>query len=296
MTSTSHTEPPLDPPPTEKFMAAQLPADGEDVLRIPDKSSISDDDATAVHTQAILSEHINWMREDQHEKLSPPSSETDEPLYDCLDCGSLRFILPHTMQCYFELGPDNEPHLIHCIFPGLEGECVLSVYAAPKGDDSWYKLLSTIAQNLRSQGIRVQIYAGLWGNELTAEYGDYSIHIIGYQGDRWILRAVVFVPHSTHTENDIATNLLTWAHWARIIMSNTQIYRGDEPLPALSPLPLHLPQRVLDQLQAQVDAPDHSPVSAHPGLMATHPGGATGNNCTGGFIHMLDHIEATFPA
>lgn len=164
------------------------------------------------------------------------------------DCGAIKFAIADYLPKEFYYESDNneqtggvalrerEFSAIHCGFPGLAGESIISVFAIPKRPSpGWPALVHAMGRNLRDQGISVHIAPGPLGEELLCDYGQYLVRVIGIAGDRYAVRATLYIP-MTHREDEAQ-----WMKNTRDMLAHSLVMRGDEPRPAYSTLPLLIP-------------------------------------------------------
>jgi hypothetical protein len=134
-----------------------------------------------------------------------------------LDLGSLRLPVPEGGELQVEVdraGPVRAVHLI----TGL-GQLTLMAFAAPRSGGLWREVAPELVSRLAADGARVGRSAGEWGEEIEAVTEQGVLRFLAVDGPRWMLRGVAVGP-AEHAEA------------------------------VRSPLPLHLPGPLGEQLKA----------------------------------------------
>jgi hypothetical protein len=176
------------------------------------------------------------------EALSGPFDETETPDDGLarLDLGSLLLPVPDGAQLQVEMDPPGVVKAIHVLLPG--GQMTLNAYAAPRSGGLWDEVCGELAAELKANGAAVRSATGEWGQELTANVGDLSLRFIGVNGPRWMLRGVVAGPPEQAAQA---------AHGLRTLIRGTVVVRGSAPIPVREPLPIQLPDEIVQHIEAQ---------------------------------------------
>ncbi|WP_216900136.1 DUF3710 domain-containing protein [Nocardia alni] len=159
-----------------------------------------------------------------------------------LDLGSVIVPVPPGGQLQVEMTPDGTPQAVHLATE--YGRLTVAAYAAPKSPGQWRTVAADLAESLRADGAQVSVQTGPWGRELHAVTDGADLRFIGVDGYRWMVRLVAAGPSGAVDEGQPLVEA------ARLILGETVVRRGDEPLPVRDPLPVVLPQELADQLQA----------------------------------------------
>lgn len=168
--------------------------------------------------------------------------EGEEPAATRLDLGSVFLPMPEGAQLQVEMSPEGAPQNVHLVTQ--YGRITVSAYAAPKSPGQWREVASELAESLRADNADVSIESGPWGREVAAATPNADLRFIGVDGPRWMVRCVVAGPSGAVVSGGplVAT--------ARAVLLNTVIARGNDPHPVRTPLPIVLPQVLVEQLQA----------------------------------------------
>lgn len=159
-----------------------------------------------------------------------------------LDLGSMMVPVPLEGDVQVDVGPEG-PQMIHI---GTQyGRITPVAFAAPRKGDLWDESVSEIVKGMSGDGLEATVTQGPWGPEVFAEAGDGVLRILGVTGDRWMLRFTLAGPKEYGDE---------LAELAREVMARTFVMRGQDPIPAGNPLPVHMPQAMAEELQKQMQA------------------------------------------
>lgn len=157
-----------------------------------------------------------------------------------LDLGALRVPAFNGVQVRFQVEESSGRPLTVVVTDGRSA-MELSVFAAPKTTGLWDSVRAEILESLRATGATEG--EGRWGTELrmklpTARSGEtVSGRMIGVDGPRWFLRAVVTGPAG----QDPKAGPLLDQTLLRIV-----VLRGESAMPVRDPLPLRLPKEITD--------------------------------------------------
>lgn len=176
-------------------------------------------------------------------RLDGPFDVADAPEDNVarIDLGSVRVPVPEGAQVQVELDQDSgNVRAVHVVTP--YGQATISAYAAPKTAELWPEVSDELADSLRADGGSVRRSTGPWGPEMSVVMGDVTLHFVGVDGPRWMLRGVIAGPHQLA---DRAPDTL------RMLISKTIVVRGDGPMPVRNPLPITLPEAVAEHIAEQ---------------------------------------------
>jgi len=168
----------------------------------------------------------------------------DDPLRAAsrLDLGSLSLPLPPGGQVQVEMTPEGAVSGVHLGTP--HGRITVLVFAAPRLSGQWRDVVGELAESLRKDRAEVAVEQGPWGRELVAKVPAAALRFIGVDGPRWMIRCVTAGPEGS---NAAGSDLV---EAARQVLRGTIVNRGNEPMPARTPLPITLPQQLRQQLAA----------------------------------------------
>jgi len=155
-----------------------------------------------------------------------------------LDLGSVRMPVPEGAQLQVEVDQSGPIRAVHLLTP--MGQLTVTAFAAPRSGALWNGVRHELVTRLEGEGAKVREYPGEWGREVTALRPELTLHFIGVNGPRWLLRGVAAGPPAT------AAQLV---EQLRELLRQTVVVRGDEPMPAKAPLPLTLPEAMAEQLK-----------------------------------------------
>lgn len=169
-------------------------------------------------------------------------AEGEQPAATRLDLGSVYLPMPDGAQLQVEMSPEGAPQNVHLVTQ--HGRITVSAYTAPKSPGQWREVASELAESLRADNAEVGIESGPWGREVAASTPNADLRFIGVDGPRWMVRCVVAGPAGA-----IAADAPLVAI-ARAVLLDTVVDRGSDPHPVRTPLPVVLPQALVEQLRA----------------------------------------------
>lgn len=155
-----------------------------------------------------------------------------------IDFGSLRIPIPARAQLQVEKGNGDLLRAVHVLVPS--GRVSLSALAAPRTNPLWRGLAGEIGESLSGDGARVRAEWGEWGREVEAASNGAISRFIGVDGPRWMLYGVATGP--ADGAQDLALVL-------REMMRGTVVFRGPDPLPVKTVLPLRLPEGLEERVE-----------------------------------------------
>ncbi|WFR71446.1 DUF3710 domain-containing protein [Prescottella defluvii] len=168
--------------------------------------------------------------------------EGEEPAATRLDLGSVLLPMPDGAQLQVEMAPDGSPQAVHLVTQF--GRVTVSAYAAPKSPGQWREVASELAESLRGDNAEVSIESGPWGREVIGVTPNADLRFIGVDGPRWMIRCVVAGPSGNVAAGSPLVEI------ARGVLRDTVVQRGTDPHPVRTPLPVVLPQVLVEQLVA----------------------------------------------
>lgn len=162
-----------------------------------------------------------------------------------IDLGAMAIGVPQGRELNVALDPNGQPefHVVTAI-----SRVIPRVFAAPKTAGQWRNMVTTMSEQLETQGAEVSIVDGPWGRELVAEMPGAVFRAIGVDGDRWTAEVRIM---ATPENVDAA------ADEGREVFKHLLVQRGVEPMPAGEQLPLTIPdeiQQALEQARTQAAA------------------------------------------
>jgi hypothetical protein len=126
----------------------------------------------------------------------------------------------------------------------------LQAYAAPRTEGIWPEIRAEVAQSVVAAGGRAEVVSGPLGKELRLhQRGGVPLRLLGVDGPRWFLRALVSGPAAT--DEQAADALIE-------VIRRTVVDRGSEAMAPREQLPLRLPlsQGPAVEPGGVADAPD----------------------------------------
>ncbi|RVW09648.1 DUF3710 domain-containing protein [Prescottella agglutinans] len=169
-------------------------------------------------------------------------AEGEEPAATRLDLGSVLLPMPDGAQLQVEMSPEGTPQAVHLVTQF--GRVTVSAYAAPKSPGQWREVASELAESLRGDNAEVSIESGPWGREVIGVTPNADLRFIGVDGPRWMIRCVVAGPSGNVAAGSPLVEI------ARDVLRDTVVNRGSDPHPVRTPLPVVLPQVLVEQLVA----------------------------------------------
>jgi Protein of unknown function (DUF3710) len=154
-----------------------------------------------------------------------------------LDLGSVLIPMPEGGQLQVELTEGGVPSAVWVVT--TNGRFTIAAYAAPKTGGLWREVAGELADSLRQDSAQVSIKDGPWGREVVGTASGV-VRFIGVDGYRWMIRCVVNGSHET---------IDALVEEARAALADTVVRRGDTPMPVRTPLPVQLPEPMVEQLR-----------------------------------------------
>jgi Protein of unknown function (DUF3710) len=171
-----------------------------------------------------------------------PYDARDRPEDDVVrvDLGGLLVPAVPGFELRLDLGESQQ--VLSATLVNSSGHMQLGVFAAPRSSGIWDEVRTEITESVQSQGGSVKDREdGPFGTELTGSLkvdGKATpVRFIGIDGPRWFLRAMLV---------GALANDATKARPLEAALRNVVVVRGSDPLPVRDPVPLRLPDEVLD--------------------------------------------------
>jgi hypothetical protein len=155
---------------------------------------------------------------------------TDRDDYRTWDLGALRVRVP--AEATLRMADPGAPFSGAVYFAFAHGSVRLSVFAAPRGGKLWPARAQEIATTRAELGDNVCSFNGEWGRELRISDAASTNWVIGVDGPRWMLLGRSTCDPRAGTE---------LADTMRDMLRACVVFRGHEPLPVWTPLPLREP-------------------------------------------------------
>ncbi|OBA82635.1 hypothetical protein A9W99_10995 [Mycobacterium sp. 1164966.3] len=205
------------------------------------KASVEPPDETPAPAAAEAAPQADAGAEDQGELEGPfDIDDFDDPadaVLGRLDLGSVLIPMPAGGQLQVELTESGVPSAVWVVTEN--GRFTIAAYAAPKTGGLWREVAGELADSLRQDSAQVSIKDGPWGREVVGTASGV-VRFIGVDGYRWMIRCVVNGSHET---------IDALVEEARTALADTVVRRGDTPLPVRTPLPVQLPEPMVEQLR-----------------------------------------------
>lgn len=160
-----------------------------------------------------------------------------------LDFGSIMLPFLSGAELQVELGQGGRATGVH--MQTQFGRITIAALAAPKSPGQWREMTREMSELLRESGQTVTVEDGTYGREVHASGPDGDRRFIGFDGYRWMIRAVATGPTGKVTADSPLVRL------TRAVLSETAVVRGPAPHPARNLLPIVLPKVMVEQLQAR---------------------------------------------
>jgi len=219
--------------------ARAVPVD--DAGRIATQQADAEQDEGADPVASVASES---------EPASGPWDVDDVPDSDVmrLDLGGLQ--IPTLSDIEIRLETDPAGAVIAVLLVAGPSAVRIGAFAAPRRAGIWEDVRAELLESLIADGGKGEERDGPFGPELLAvvpdDKGSQTARFVGIDGPRWLLRGVFTGPAAT---NRVQAAVLEHA------LREVVVARGGDALPVRDPLPLVLPQEILDQAEdAEPDA------------------------------------------
>ncbi|MFT7837165.1 DUF3710 domain-containing protein [Saccharothrix sp. BKS2] len=158
-----------------------------------------------------------------------------------LDLGSIRLPVPDGAQLQVEMDQAGAVRAVH-LLTGV-GQLTVSAFAAPRNDRLWPEVSGEMIAQFKSDGFRILRENGEWGEEISARNNEVHLRVVGVDGPRWMLRGIAAAPNEEMA--------VPAAQALYVLMRDTVVVRGEQPMPVRTPLPVELPEAIARHIQAQ---------------------------------------------
>ncbi|WP_371164698.1 DUF3710 domain-containing protein [Buchananella felis] len=205
-------------------------------------------DADVTLQKEVLPEELQERRE----VVNKPAADKKHGPYDIserkirpgyLDMGPLKIMQLPGVALRLDVAPDRQT-VLGVSYPLGSSDLNLAVFAAPRSGGLWREIRESMADQMVADGGRAEIVTSCFGKEIRAQIPVQSpdgkravvpIRVIGVEGPRWFLRAMIrgplaMAPHDPNKLNP-----------AENILSATIVDRGSEPMPPRKVLALQPP-------------------------------------------------------
>ena len=178
-------------------------------------------------------------------------SEVDGPS-GRIDVGALWLSERPGVEMRLEMAPESTTPVAVIAVMG-ESTIQMQAFAAPRSKGIWDDVRTEIAASITAAGGTADTTTGRWGPELRAlvsgqgpgAAASAQVRLVGVQGPRWLLRAVVAGPAAT--DDEAAAALLD-------VLADTVVVRGADAMAPRELLELRLPTQT-DQNAHDATAP-----------------------------------------
>lgn len=158
------------------------------------------------------------------------------------DLGGLRLAIPDGAQVQLDVTPDGT--VVPTLIIG-EGGVQISAFAAPRRTGIWAEVRAEIAESLQEAGGEIAEAEGTFGTELHGQVpvqdeagnvGFQPARFVGVDGPRWFLRGLF-------TGEAVSSGAAAELEAA---VRGTVVVRGSEAMAPRDPLPLSVPQEIME--------------------------------------------------
>ncbi len=181
-----------------------------------------------------------------------------------LDLGGLH--IPTLPELELRLDTDPQGGVVSVLFISGTSALRIGAFAAPRRAGIWDDVRADLLETLRAEG-KGEEREGPFGPELLGaipgEKGKQTARFVGIDGPRWLLRGVFTGPAATNPEQ---------AAVLERALREVVVARGGDALPVRDPLPLTLPQEILDQAGSAEDDVRQAPGAPERGPEITEIG------------------------
>lgn len=207
--------------------AADQPQAGTEADGIP--AAVPNDAAV---TDAAL-EADDWEPQTPFSRLRGPFDRAEkEPDDSRVDLGSLWVAVVPGVQIALQVDESTQtPVGVQLTLAG--SGAYLQAYAAPRTEGIWPEIRAEVAQSVVAEGGRAEVVNGSLGKELRLhQRGGVPLRLLGVDGPRWFLRALISGPAAT--DERAADALIE-------VIRATVVDRGSQAMAPREQLPLRLP-------------------------------------------------------
>ncbi|MGB9378437.1 MAG: DUF3710 domain-containing protein [Mycobacteriales bacterium] len=225
------------------------------------------DEAGPDTEDAVLTDDAESAAEPEPAAATGPwdVDEVPDPEATRLDLGGLQ--IPALPDIEIRLDTDDAGSIVGVTLVAGASELRLGAFAAPRRDGIWDEVRAEILDSLRAEGNPGDERGGPFGQEIVAsiaaDKGKQKARFVGIDGPRWLLRAVFVGPAATNPAQ---------AETLENALRGVVVSRGGDALPVRDPLPLALPQEILDQADEPGDEALPAPAAPRRGPEITEIG------------------------
>ncbi len=184
-------------------------------------------------SQGVDPAEEEWEPETPFSRLRGPFDRSEAILDDTrIDLGSLWISVAPDVQVALQVDEGSGTPVGVQLTKGSSG-AYLQAYAAPRTEGIWADIRTEIAQSVVAAGGRADIIRGTLGKEVRLhQRGGAPLRLLGVDGPRWFLRALLSGPAAT--DDRAADELIQ-------VVRATVVDRGAAAMAPREPLPLRLP-------------------------------------------------------
>ena len=210
----------------------------------------SDAEATA----STVAESDDWEPETPFSRLRGPFDRAEVTRDDTrVELGSLWVAITDGVQVALQVDESTQTPVGIQLSLGTSG-AYLQAYAAPRTEGIWPEIRTEVAQSVVAAGGRAELVGGPLGKELRLhQRGGVPIRLLGVDGPRWFLRALVTGPAAVDEQAGDA--LIE-------VIRKTVVDRGTQAMAPREQLPLRLPQTDGPEAARADAAPEKEPTPA----------------------------------
>jgi len=198
-----------------------------------------------------------WEPETPFSRLRGPFDRTEVTRDDTrVELGSLWVAITPGVQVALQVDESTQTPVGVQLTLGTSG-AYLQAYAAPKTEGIWSEIRTEVAQSVVAAGGRAEVVNGPFGKEVRLhQRGGVPLRLLGVDGPRWFLRALLSGPAAT---NEQAADALVE------VIRKTVVDRGADAMAPREQLPLRLPlgqgpdPEVADLAEGSDDGPPAQP-------------------------------------
>lgn len=195
------------------------------------------------------------------ESKSAPGDRESEGPFDIVevpamrpyvDLGAIKIAPREGLQLRLEVD-ERANRVVAVTLDFAESVLQLQAFAAPKSSGLWHRVRGEVAQQLVSQGAKVQEQGGELGPELLVQSqvpaeqggGTREVRFVGVDGPRWMLRGVIMGKAVVDAEAQVRVTEL---------FRDVVVVRGDSPMPPGELLALKMPAGVQNTTSGPAEA------------------------------------------
>lgn len=202
----------------------------------------SSDEIELAQTEVVVEVDSSKSTPDDRETAGPFDISEVPSIRPYVDFGGIKIAPREGLQLRLEV--DERAKRVVAVTLDYEGSVLqVQAFSAPKTSGLWHRVRGEIAQQLTSQGARIEETAGPLGPELVAVTavpedqggGTRTVRFIAVDGPRWMLRGVIM---GKAADDEQARERILG------LFRDTVVVRGEQPMPPSELLPLQVPAGV----------------------------------------------------